>query len=379
MTVTLSETQNAAVDAIMAWYKEPKPQEFYLAGYAGSGKSTLTEEAIKRLKDECGVKKVCTGAYTGKAAYVLRQKGAENAQTIHSMVYIAVEDEATGEVRFELNKDGPAGEADIIILDECSMIDEEMAKDIRSFEKKILVLGDPGQLPPVRGAGAFTSRKPDVFLHEIHRQAADSPIIKLATMARQGIPIKLGNYGPGVKVIPYDVAAGDYVYDENAQVICGLNKVRWSLTQKIRSRRGYTERKPEHGETIICCRNDRERGVFNGQQGVFLSSQMCPTEPMFDDMVFDLEGHKEHVEMTVHPYLFDQHFEGPIQRPRLQKSIGEFDWGYVLTCHKAQGSQWPRIAVIDDSRSFREDQRKWLYTAITRAEKELTLIVRNAA
>lgn len=379
MTIILSDTQNAAVSAIMDWYKQPDPQEFYLAGYAGSGKSTLTDEAIKRLKDECGVKKVCTGAYTGKAAYVLRQKGAENAQTIHSMIYTAITDEATGEVRFELDKDGAAAQADIIILDECSMIDEAMADDIRSFGKKILVLGDPGQLPPVRGAGAFTNRSPDVFLHEIHRQAADSPIIQLATKARQGLPISIGEYGPGVRVIPYDVAAGDYVYDENSQVICGLNKVRWSLTQKIRRRRGYDGRRPEHGETIICCRNDHERGVFNGQQGVFLGASMSPNDPALLDMSFDMEGQDKQVELPVHPYLFDQHFDGPGQRPILKKGTGEFDWGYVLTCHKSQGSQWPRITVIDDSRSFREDQRKWLYTAITRAEKELTLIVRNAA
>ena len=131
--------------------------------------------AIEELKAKCGVKNVRTAAYTGKAASVLRKKGVEDAQTIHSLIYTAVEDEETGEVHFILSDDSPAADADLIVLDEVIMVNKEIADDLQSFGKKILVLGDPGQLPPVSGEGAFTSREPDVFLREIHRQAADQP------------------------------------------------------------------------------------------------------------------------------------------------------------------------------------------------------------
>ena len=74
------------------------------------------------------------------------------------------------------------------------MVGEDMARDLMSFKKPILVLGDPGQLPPIKGEGAFTNVAPDIMLTEIHRQAAESAIIRLATMAREGQPIGFGSY-----------------------------------------------------------------------------------------------------------------------------------------------------------------------------------------
>ena len=380
MTITLTPQQSAAVKAIAEWYGDTSRLEFYLAGYAGTGKSTLTEIAIKEIKDRYGVKKVRTGAYTGKAAHVLRKKGAENARTIHSMTYRLIEDDRTGQPKFELDPHGAAATAEMIVLDECSMIDEAMAADLRSFGKKILVLGDPGQLPPVKGQGAFTNRKPDAFLTEIHRQAAGSPILRLATMARLGEMPGVGDYGDGVRVVPYDANAGQWVYDRDTQVICGLNRMRWTMTQRIRAQRGYDGNRPLVGERVLCCRNNRELGLFNGQLGIMRESK--PSKeigPPHIEMLLDMDDVEEPIKAQVHPYLFDQHFEDNAPRPKIGKGVCEFDWGYVLTCHKSQGSQWPRITVIDDSRSFREDRWKWLYTAITRAESELTIITRGAS
>lgn len=379
--ITLTDAQERAIDAISAWYRAGPPyRDFYLAGYAGSGKSTITDEAIRRLRsDGCNI--VITGAYTGKAAYVLREKGNASAKTIHSMIYSPVEDEVTGEVTFQLDPDGDAAQADMIVLDECSMISDDMAADIRSFGKPILVLGDPGQLPPVRGAGAFTNREPDVFLTEIHRQAADSPIIQLATMARKGEPIPLGEYGPGVRVVPYNADAGQYVYDDQAQVICGLNRVRFNLTQKMRARAGISGRYPAPGEPVMCCRNNKQLGIFNGQQGELVSfvpdQDRTSQGVRLGEISARLDGGVSVERETCAQHLFDQHFTGPSKPPRLPRGTLEFDWGYVLTCHKAQGSQWPRVTIIDDSATFRDDARKWLYTAITRAQYELTLILRK--
>jgi len=96
--------------------------------------------------------------------------------------------------RFALNPQSDAAHARLIVLDEVSMLGEEVARDLMSFGKPILVLGDPGRLPPIKGEGAFTKDAPDIVLTEIHRKAGQSRIIRLATMARQGEPIGFGRY-----------------------------------------------------------------------------------------------------------------------------------------------------------------------------------------
>lgn len=382
MTITPTDEQNAARRKIVSWYKDKRgPQEFYLAGYAGTGKSTLLDLLIEELRQSCGAQRVRVGAYTGKAAHVLRRKGVEGAQTIHSMMYRLRDDMPGGELVWDLDPAGQAADADLIVLDECSMVPEAMAADLRSFGKKTLVLGDPGQLPPVRGAGAFTNREPDAFLSEIHRQAAENPIIRLATEVRQGRRPAFGDYGQGVKVVPYDQDAAQYVYDREIQVLCGLNRNRWGLTQRIRKHREYEGRLPQPGERILCCRNNRRTGLFNGMLGT-VAAPMEPSDDQPECLAFvaDMEDLGGDLATEVHPYLFEAHFTGSARAPELPKGthVDHFDWGFVLTCHKAQGSQWPRISVVDDSSAFREDANRWLYTAITRAESELTLMRRAA-
>jgi exodeoxyribonuclease-5 len=379
--VTPTPAQASAIAAIVDWHKAIEhggPREFYLAGYAGTGKSTTANEALEVLRDKCGVRCIETGAFTGKAAHVLRKKGVAGARTIHSMIYSPQEDAETGEMRFVLAIDGPASLADLIVLDECSMVGEQMADDLRSFGKPILVMGDPGQLPPVAGAGAFTNRKPDVFLTEIHRQAEGSPILRIATWARQGKPVPTGDYGDGVEVRDLTRETQPLVYRQDSQPICGVHRVRWVYTQRIRQRLGYAGPLPQKGERIICCKNDHNRGLFNGALG----EAMDDAKRMEDSAHVKLSARMDDLpvpikDIEVHPYLFAQHFTGPCQRPRFRGAI-EFDWGYILTCHKSQGSEWPHVTVIDDSASFREDRAKWLYTAVTRASSGLALLKRAA-
>ena len=141
--ITPTDEQAKAIKAIVDWYGEKGRNEFYLAGYAGVGKSTIAALAIEDIKERHNAKNVRTAAYTGKAASVLRKKGNEAAQTIHSLIYIPTVDKKTKELKFVLSKDSAAADADLIVLDECSMIDDRLADDLRSFGKKILVMGDP--------------------------------------------------------------------------------------------------------------------------------------------------------------------------------------------------------------------------------------------
>ena len=180
--------QDAALKAIADWRRSGGAQVFRLFGYAGTGKTTLA----RRIADDVEGS-VVFGAFTGKAASVMRQKGCADAATIHSLIYRTKETEEGGPA-FSLNRAGPAAKADLIVIDECSMVDSDLGHDLLSFDKPVLVLGDPAQLPPVRGGGFFTEgTPPDVMLTEVHRQAAGNPIVRLSMLVREG-----GRLQPGL-------------------------------------------------------------------------------------------------------------------------------------------------------------------------------------
>lgn len=368
-----SPLQERAIDAIVNWYGDAGgKQEFLLYGYAGTGKSTVVSEAVNRLREKYKISNIPIGVYTGKAAHVLRKKGNANAQTIHSMIYLCKEDEETGELHFILNPIGAAAMADLIILDECSMIDQIMARDLMGFGKRILILGDPGQLPPVNGEGAF-NREPDFFLDEIHRQAAESPIIRLATMARQGIPLPIGFHEGDVRVLALTNGSAEHMHNPDTQVLCGVNRVRWAVIQIMRARLGFTEKFPMTGESVICCKNNKERGLFNGGLGTLRKLEIRPDGAF--RITADVEGNFQKNLLT-DPYLFHQHFDnGESKYDFKKKRPNWFDWSNCISVHKAQGSGFKHITLIDNSSSFRENAAKHLYTGITRAEEGLIVLI----
>lgn len=363
--ITPSDVQAKAIKAVESWYENPNSnQTFYLAGFAGTGKSTLAAMFLEDFALHA-----VTATYTGKAAHVLRRKGV-NASTIHSLIYEPIP--GSRPVEFRLAMESPLSDADLLVLDECSMISGDIAADLLSFGKKILVLGDPGQLPPVRGQGAFTNRKPDVFLSEIHRQALDSPILRLATMAREGKSIPMDDYGGGVQVCEYDRS---YIMDRDTQVICGVHRNRWAITAVMRRElgiQGIEELYPAEGEPIMCCKNDRMQGLFNGMTG----ETIADTRPVDRGyLMMDVKCDEHEHELLVDASLFNAHKirQKMPDAPR-ERGTQWFDFAYAITCHKAQGSEWPSVTVIDDSGAFREDRDRWLYTAITRASEKMTLL-----
>ena len=376
--VTPSAEQAAAIGRIVEWYRRG-PQELYLAGYAGVGKSTVAALAIAELRDKCGVKTVRTAAFTGKAASVMRKKGVEGAQTIHSLIYTCVEDEETGEPRFAFSGESAAADADLIVLDEVSMVNREMAEDVRSYGRKLLIMGDPGQLPPISGEGAFTNREPDIFLREIHRQAWDSPILELATLARQGKPLPVGFAKGDVRVLALTKETQPLIYRPETQPLCGLNRVRWCYAQRIRRLRGFGGELPVPGERLLCRRNDREEGLFNGGLGTLLALEESDGGLLRLDVNMDDSG-KESRGLLVDPYLFRRHFtngdSAKVVRPKGSPPPHEFDWSTPITVHVSQGSSWDDVTVIDDSAACRENRHKHLYTALTRAERALSVLVR---
>jgi exodeoxyribonuclease-5 len=152
--MTWSPQQDSALKSVAEWLRRGEPQVFRLFGYAGTGKTTLARHIAEAVEGE-----VAFGAYTGKAALVMRSKGCHDASTIHSLIYRSRESDEGGP-SFVLNRQSAAAKADLIVIDECSMVDEELGRDLLSFGRPVLVLGDPAQLPPVKGGGFFTRPSP---------------------------------------------------------------------------------------------------------------------------------------------------------------------------------------------------------------------------
>lgn len=381
--------QERAITAIDAWWSDTgAPQEFFLDGEAGVGKSFTAGVAVERLKGRRGkrVQNVAAGAYTAKAALVMRRKGVEDATTIHGMIYKPERNKRTGRVRWVIAPDSPAASADIIVIDEVSMVNQRMADDLRSFGKKILVLGDvAGQFPPIEGGGAFTNREPDFRLLEPNRFALSSPIMRLAKLARRSEPLPFGTHrtegdGPDciAEVLPLTKETWRQIYRPDTQVLCGTHATRWKVSQLLREAAGFSGPVPLQGERVICCRNAFDLGLINGAFGAMTD------DAGQDGDLLTLDVEMEDVDdgldyLPTHPYLFQQHFVGPLPKPEFRREVQEFDWGYAVTVHKFQGSEAPHITLIDDSGAFRDDdlRRRWLYTGITRAADGLTILRRQ--
>jgi len=361
-----SNQQECALKQIGNWLNDPNGKQFfYLAGYAGSGKSTLATEIASMVSGN-----VVYGAFTGKAALVMRRKGCLNAMTIHSMIY-SVKEDRYGLPRFYLNKESLAADAGLVIIDEVSMVSEELGRVLLSFGTRVLVLGDPGQLPPVKGAGYFTSNTPDVMLTEIHRQAQDNPIIRLSMQVREGGKLDIGAYGES-KVIPVGAVDRAEVIGFD-QVLVGKNLTRRTYNQRIRQLKGFSGDYPQKGERLVCLKNSREKGLLNG--GLWEAAKVKKPILGMVDMVVqpdDAGGAAAPVDVSVHELFFSGR-EGELTRDE-RKHSDEFDYGWALTVHKSQGSQWNSVYIFDESGAFREDARRWLYTAVTRAAEKVTVV-----
>lgn len=371
-----SPQQDAALKAVDRWLKEGRKPMFRLFGYAGTGKTTLARHFAEGVDGQ-----VQFAAFTGKAAQVLRSKGATNARTIHSLIYRpkgeeAIEDEMTGKTSmsptFSLNRQSPVAKAKMIVIDECSMVDEQLGRDLMSFGTPILVLGDPAQLPPISGGGFFTEHEPDHLLTEIHRQAQDNPIIRLALDVREGREIEYGDYGEA-RVIDRDEVDQALVLSAD-QVLVGTNRTRRRYNQRLRELKGFNASYPQAGDKLVCLRNDPAKGLLNGSLWKVMTSSRETVKPGINLLVSPEEDDPDRGVAKIK--LLKAAFESPDEEIPWQqkKRFDDFDYGYALTVHKAQGSQWDEVVLFDESFAFKETRQRWLYTAITRAAQRLTVV-----
>lgn len=367
-----SSDQQTAIATVAAWLRIRYAPFFYLAGYAGSGKTTLARH-IASLQDG----KVAYGAFTGKAAKVMRQKGCPGARTIHSMIYDTEINPETGVHTFSLKGDAFPDVA-LVIVDECSMVNEELGRDLLSFGVPVLVLGDPGQLPPVEGAGFFTAGKPTYMMTEIHRQATDSPIIRVATEIREGRFDRASMVTDGLTICRRSDLDPKNVTEADA-VLVGRNLTRERYNRRLREIRGFEDERPEKGETLICLRNDNDKKIANGETFTVARRGRPSMRDGHRLLRYDIVDPDDADRGNIAVEVYNACFEGKaaLEEIPFKRRLGtqQFDYGYALTAHKAQGSQWPNVCVFDESRFFRENASRHLYTAVTRASEHLTLVI----
>lgn len=418
----LSAQQRDGANKVIAWYRSDEPV-FRLFGYAGTGKTTIARHIVEQLGVHAEY-----AAFTGKAAYVLRSKGCANASTIHSLIYLPKQamrqrvDELRAALARETTADGRAAlerrieveerkldspgwvlrdpdecglsSTRLLVVDEVSMVGEALARDLLSFGTKLLVLGDPAQLPPVDGAGFFIDGEPDHLLTEIHRSALDSPVTRLATAVRNckpgdhryGIPGMDGDSGRTEDLAMEDLRRFD-------QVLVGTNAARWEAIRIMRALHGRSEPAPLPGDRIICLANSGEADVFNGQQFTVRTRKPQGRGDRWQLAVHDENGATRN--LTVWACGF-RDLDGEQEAKRKGRgAIAAATFAQAITVHKAQGSQWDNVLVVDSSSTFYQGEyrhqlrwhgreeaarlahlngQRWLYTAVTRAAKRVVIV-----
>ncbi|USN16392.1 ATP-dependent DNA helicase [Luteibacter phage vB_LflM-Pluto] len=385
--VPFNEQQLAAIEAAVAWYQNwysptlgvPRKQVFFLAGFAGTGKTTVAMTIAKRCAGE--LFRVEFIAPTGKAASRLRQKGCATARTMHQFNYNLRGEDDEGNPIFRA-KETLDAKPKLIVLDEASMVGEYEYHDLIAHNIPILALGDIGQLPPVKAAAAFTATHVDVLLDKIERQGKDSNIIRASMFVREGKKLPWREYDD-VRVREGKPSTDDLLAHavEDAQILCSYNNTRSYINNKIRAKLGFKSTLPEVGEKVVCRFNQHGYGIMNGEQGIVLDYTQVDTrredvENIYDDEEDDgsrmvLRSLTDGRTLTVRfqRKSFSDDFE---ERKEFSKKPGAFDFGYALTVHSSQGSEWPRVLVIEESmRGI--DYAKLMYTAVTRAQEVLTI------
>lgn len=366
-----------------------------ISGYAGSGKSTLVRFIVEALNvDEDDV---CYCAFTGKAAEVLRKKGNKNACTLHKLLYESIPKPDGGFFR------KPKSQLDysIIVVDEVSMTPKTLIDLLFSHNVYVICLGDPGQLPPIdKNEDNHLLDHPHIFLDEIMRQAQESEIIQLTMKIRNNEPIDYYD-GKEVKIIPYS-QLNTGVLQWADQVLTATNAKRQVINNQMRQLLNYPDY-PVDGDKMICLRNYWEDfsnngdPLINGTIGIlqnsfqtwrqlprFIKSNVKKFDVLMGDLVVpDMDDVYSMTEMDRQMIISGIKccdWKLSYQLGKLRPTYGEivpkeFTYAYAITCHKAQGSEWNKILVLEESFPFdKKEHIQWLYTACTRASEKLVLV-----
>jgi exodeoxyribonuclease V len=384
----LSPDQTQVFAACVDWLNKPTGPYLSIGGYAGTGKTTLIGVLRKYIAAHNPKKRVAFASFTGRASQNLGNKlrdqqaffpDKDTNGTIHKLIYKAVVDKEGRILSWERNE---TLEYDLIIIDEASMVKEDIWSDLCRYNIPILVFGDHGQLPPI-GDSFNLMEKPMLRLEKIHRQADGNPIIHLATMARMGQDIPFQDFSSKIrKLSRFSEEANDLTdrffssFTNETLILCGSNKTRIMLNQQVRANKGIEDVSPRVGDQVVCLKNNYENklgDIYNGMIGTI--TELVPDGEHWYAVAIEFNDDNKMYRGQISKHQFNS--EKMIEKVPgvFFRKIGDrFDFGYALTVHKAQGSQAKRVVLFDESYYFREHAARWLYTAITRAEEELYIL-----
>ena len=389
----LTNEQEQALKIILNKYKNHE-KYVTICGYAGVGKSTLAKFAIEAL--DVSPEKVAYATYTGKAAEVLRKKGNPNAMTLHKLLYDSIPRQGGGFIRIPKK----TLDYDIVLIDEISMAPKSMLEMLLKHKVFCIFMGDNFQLPQIDKNEAHDFlQHPDIFLSTVMRQAAESEIIQLTMKIRNGEDIPF-MHGKEVIVAPKaELVTGHLTWADI--IICATNKTRHNMNRQKRELLGYSGVLEENESLLIKCNywevcNENGDALVNGSIGtiknVFESFRRIPSYVKSDirDMPTIVGEFISDDGVSFGNIEFDKNFllkEEPCidwrtsyQLGKLKNKIGDIipkqaTYGYAITGHCSQGSQWDKVLVIEESFPFNKvEHARWLYTCCTRPTSRLVLI-----
>ena len=390
MSILLNEQQVDATYKADEWWNNSNEQVFEISGAAGTGKTFLVRYLIERF--ELDLDEVLFVAYMGKAAMALARNGLP-AKTIHSAIYNyqKVLDKVDGKIQltpsgkpktkfiFTLKEKIPKN-IRLIVVDEAGMVNEQIAKDLKSFGVPIIALGDLNQLPPVFGKSGFLN-DPDVILTQIMRQAEGNPIIYLSQQVLKDEPLKIGVYKNSSVISSDDL--DEYKFKNADIVLTGTNRLRYNINNMFREHiyKGLKLDRPNVGEKIICRKNNWNRQVL---ENIFLTNGMSGIVEYVDAQSFN----GKQLKIDFKPDFLNRSFKNvTIDYERLFSSPSTeinaynynrdiFEFAYAITVHLSQGSQYPNVLFLkEDIGLSKEDRKKHAYTAITRASESITIAI----
>lgn len=378
----LNDGQKKAVQILKERYQNNEKLSV-VAGIGGAGKSFMVSSLIEELGLD-PKQDVLTMTYTGKAARILQERGIP-AQTIHKSIYksFVKKDKITGEEYFtHISKNREEfGSWSLIVLDECSMCPLELEKKIEAYGVPIIALGDDSQLGPVRTGETYLSdllKEPHARLTQPMRQKEGSAILEVGQMLRNHILPAYGQYGDDVRVIPAsEVSMAHALWAD--QVLTATNAWRNDWNKAIRNAKGFTGEIPQVGDLVINCANfwddssTTDNPLVNGIQATIKEINWPKGTPLFEAVIEDVfDGGLFNV--VARKNVFDP----KAKKPNRKDNPHFLDYGYALSIHKSQGSEWEKVLVIAGAKNYYqtdEDYFKLLYTGLTRASKKVLLAI----
>lgn len=391
MSIILNKGQQYIVDEAIKWFHYSSEQVFQFAGLAGTGKSVVLNEIIRRLG--LPLEKLAPMAYIGQAAIVMRLKGLYNAKTIHSTLFNPVESyvlDSQGNIVMDTYLNKPKFElkfepkdltgVELMILDEGGSIPHNLKYEIESRGIKILVAGDLGQLPPVGDRPAYLFEGKVHYLEEIMRQKANSGLLYLADRARKGLPIQTGYYGDCIVIDESDL--NDYMISKSDIIVCSKNETREMFNKRVRRDILHIASDlPTYNERMVCRKNNWNVEVegINLANGLIGSVRNAPGVEGFDGKTYKIDFQPSMLNSYFadlacdYNYLIAPHSQRKFLKNNKYNRGEKFEFAYAITTHMAQGGQF-RNGIYFEEYMNRDIQNNLNYTGITRFENAMIYV-----